>query len=485
MEAKSSNLMIALLIAGIVVGPFWLYGFLGPGGISNYVLPGHVVALGTGISSYLVLVTIFFVFYFYTTLKPELTESSVLGLVGRPLVWIGITHLFANISSMYLLYVPTGLTAGHAGDFFELIRLSIGNSYQSISGLGYLPGVLASSKIISLFFYGEAAALTTVIYNWVLYFLISFLPIILLHLIMKKGSLKITVVWLYTFALTLSHPFLLQLERGNWCYLSVIGFALLFLVNSTRHRSITTAYIASLKILNLPILPIFFLGDVVKVKSFLKALVIIFVGSVLVLLVFQSQFDYGALLKSLGSKGHFFQDAHVASAHSGAYAIFRFFVNGNVFTDVVRGEFVRMMLYALSMTLILLYSIAFYIYKIRGCVFSLTELAYLAISILAAMKLFHHNNADMNLMLFMPFLFFICSNLVLRIDRIIFAVGMILLFKLDFLAFSEASYIDHVQRVISHHFTLRGLIYPAVYVLLIILPVIRMFLLKERVVHCK
>jgi hypothetical protein len=62
LEAKSSNLMIALLIAGIVVGPFWIYGFLGPGGISNYVLPGHVVALGTGISSYLVLVTIFFCF---------------------------------------------------------------------------------------------------------------------------------------------------------------------------------------------------------------------------------------------------------------------------------------------------------------------------------------------------------------------------------------------------------------------------------------
>jgi len=477
--------MIACFMTGIVTAPFWLYGFLGPNGLVNYLLPGHIVTLGTGISSYLVIATLFFFFYFHVNLSSKPADPSILGGAGRPLLWIALTHVFTNISSMYLLYVPTGLTVGHAGDFFELIRLSIDNSYQSISGLGYLPGVLASSKIISLLFYGESGALPTVIYNWILYFLISFLPVILMFFIMKRSGLKSPVTWLYTLALVLSHPFLLQLERGNWCYLSVIGFSLLFLANSTGQRSFVTAYVASLKILNLPVLPVFFLGDVISIKSFLKSLVFISTGSVLVLLFFQSQFDYGSLLKSLGSAGHFFQDAHVASAHSGAYALFRFFVNGNVFTEVDRGAFVQTMLYVLFITLLLLYAIAFYIYKIRRCAFSLKELAYLAIAILAAMKLLHHNNADMNLMLFMPFLFFICNKLVLRIDKMIFAAGMVLLFKLDFLAFSEASYIDHVQRVVSHHFTLRGLIYPSIYVLLIALPVIRMFLLKERIDNCK
>ncbi len=410
-------------------------------------------------------------FFFYILLSQNLIFKSnkeikfsraELFIIGVLLSYV----LGAFISSLMGFRDPSVLAYGHLGDFFQLIYLANINDYTSVTNGGYLPGIVVLSKLISYLFYFTENMLE-IEWNIILYGIITFAVLIISTFpFLKNVSIfkKIIIISL----LSISMPFFLNMERGNWVLLSLL-FLSLILLSSSKYRSIFLVIFASLKIMNLPFAAIFVLSKSMPIKKLIITSVPIFVIFGLIIIVFGTRVDYSLLISSVSSATGFFPDGHIATAHSGLYASLVYYDLNFVSTAFNRFDYVNYFLMIMKILLIFFFIILIYYRYKSNIEMNNKEIPILSfIAIFFTMKLFHPHNTDMNLILLIPVFCILLSEENVKSYLVPSALISILFFDLTFYSLFEVELIDHVQRHSMHYFTLKTFIYPIIYLGLII-----------------
>ncbi len=392
-------------------------------------------------------------------------------LIKYYLFSLGVYFIF-NVFLTHMINV--GIPFGHAGDFFHILDLAYANSYTEISQIGYLPGLLSIIKCISIIFMTKDGAIDRNFYGWALYLAILTISLyIACRPAIRANSAKIGLpIFLIFFT---SYPFLLELERGNLVIFSMVFLALSIQLFSSAWSGVFLGIFATLKVLNVVFLPSFLFSR--KVSLITLGVVILISGAIFPIILFNfsgSQVDYGGLFGRLASIGSF-QDAHVAVAHSGAYATLTFFQNSGFFTHVDRQNFLRISMVLLLVLLFLYYFLEIYLFTVKKKFYSKKDLCFSLISIFIITKLFHQNNTDMNLVLLFPMMIQLFIEKLNSTEKLIFSLLLLLLFPF------YINILFAIEELNSmFYYSSRTLIFSLIYLNVLILSFFRFFEIFKR-----
>lgn len=357
-----------------------------------------------------------------------------------------------------------GLPYGHIGDFFQLIILSFENNFNEVSSIGYLPGVLSLSKLISLLFTSAPSGSITDLQPYVLYFVI-FEVCLILTIILLVEETKSDIIALLVI-LHLTYPILLDLERGNWVNFSMLLFAC-SLSHKVKHINVPALSLSAVfKVLNIPFAMILIFSEGFKKTTFA---IFLFIFGVLVptalSIYYNMSFSYGKLFYSITSN-QVFSDNHIAAAHSGFYALLVMLQNAGYFNSVDRYSYLFILKLCLIISLLLLYFLfycEFFYFQKKADQYTLN---YYLLAIFMALKLFHQNNTDMNYLLLFPILFPLCYREENIINRLIIALGLILTFNFVPFKLFSFSFTDYGGTWL-YSFSVSSILYPSIMLLIL------------------
>jgi len=366
-------------------------------------------------------------------------------------VVISTIYSFTNHAGLII-----GLPFGHAGDFFQLIDLSIRNVYSEVSAIGYLPGVFTFSKALSFLFPTNNGALVINGISWTLYFSVQIFVLVIVYnrsMIYKPYNSS-----LFFMALFLSYPFLLNFERGNWVFLSLLFFSLVLDKNSKINPAFFGIF-TSIKVLNgILLLPLMLMKPYeISRKLISIALFIVVIPSV-ILYFSNAELDYSKVFGNI-SGTNAFPDAHIAIAHSGFYSMLVFFQNLNLFTTLDRIYFIELCVFILG--ILFLIQVIFLLMQVF--VFKKFEEvdAYLSlIYLFVIFKLFHHNNTDMNLILLIPIVLRLMCKKLAPLERVVLGFTMLLTINFNWFSLYSIQH-DDQGRIFDYWFTIRTILYPS------------------------
>lgn len=401
-------------------------------------------------------------------------------------LWGMLVVAVGGLASLYAAFggAPGAIgLPGHTGDFFQLIDLSIKNRYEDVSRIGYLPGVLVMSKLLSLAFPVEHGDVARTSMAYFLYFLIQFSVLYITVRASSQTSGSTNAFLLILFFV--SYPFLLNLERGNWVFLSMLFFVLSF-VESATFGPVALGAFASLKAFNAAFLPPFFMNE--KPKTLKFAISLLFFAGLLPLIIFSlcdSHIAYSDLFKNLTGAGAS-PDAHIAAAHSGAYAMLVTLQDAGMFVEIDRVAFVQKSIFLLAIALVVVYLVMFYQRFVLKTFDRLDTYFYLLL-IFFLTKLLHHQNTDMNFVIVIPILIRLFFENIASLERVIHACSLILMTNLNLFVLYSVRL--GAQDGGDGLFSLRTLIYPVVIAfvcaLLVFRTLDRILSVKRRVVSVR
>jgi hypothetical protein len=391
----------------------------------------HDTVFGRGSNTFFFLLIAIFIYKFIRdTVTTNILEGQV---INKCLIKILIRYYLLSFAIYFLFNtflthkINVGIPFGHAGDFFHILDLSYANSYSEISQIGYLPGLLSITKIMSIFFMKKDGLIDRNFYGWALY--LAFFSLSLYAICRPAIKVNFAKIGLPIFFIFFtSYPFLLELERGNLVILSMFFLAISIQSYNFKSSSIYIGLFSTLKALNIVFLPSFLFSRRIRVTALGASILIS--GLILPLILFylsDGKLDYDGLLGRLSSTGSF-PDAHVAVAHSGAYAALTFLQGSGFFMDVDRPDFLNNSIILLLAFLVLYYCFEFYFFILKRKPHSKKDLCFSLISIFIMTKLFHQNNTDMNLILLFPMIIQLFLEKLSFNEKLIFSLLLLLLF---------------------------------------------------------
>lgn len=363
--------------------------------------------------------------------------------------------------------ISVGIPFGHAGDFFHILNLSYINNYSEISQIGYLPGLLAITKSISLLFMKKEGLIDINLYSWMLYFgiFLSSLYIVCLPVI-KADNLKMGLPVYFIFIT--SYPFILEIERGNFVILTMIFLSLSIQLYHTQWTGIFIGIFSSLKLLNIVFLPSFLLSRKISFKITMISILLFGLVFPLVLLYLTgSKIDYSGLFNVATTSGTF-PDAHVAVAHSGAYSTLTLLQNSGMFSHIDRHNFINKSIILLIIFIIIYYTLELYYFFLKNKVFLKKDLCFSLIAIFMLTKFFHQNNTDMNLILLFPIMIQLFFEKLTYIENLIFSLLLLLLFPFYVLILFGVQ-----DSNVVFYYSARTLVYALIFITIAILSFIR------------
>jgi hypothetical protein len=405
---------------------------------------------------------IFFYFLFTTLIKIDnsnelFIKKRSIAVLLFALVLI-MTSNYVNILSPQVLMI--GVPFGHFGDFFQLLHLVNIHSYSEITQIGYLPTIILFGKAV-LFFFNKTAELVPInTYNISVYSLLSLGILFVTTLHAWKIDRRYFFLPLFIVFLV-SYPSILQFERGNWVLASLLFLSLfLFYYDNQRLAPTFLSAFVLLKILNFFILPSILFIKKFNYLFFLISSIIIFVVSLFYMyFVSPGDADYHQLLTSVFGSSMHFPDAHIATAHSGAYATYRFLFTSGIFQSIspeIFTKFSLLILVLLSLMFLLLFII---IYKVKKVAYDVKEFCFCFLTFFCVTKFFHPNMTDMNLILLFPVIIRLTSLRMNFIENIIYACVVILVLPLHLFPLSFVHYTDAAARTFDYWFSVKSYIY--------------------------
>jgi len=404
--------------------------------------------------------------------KKKINKHPLNILVKYYIYFIAVYFVF-NVLQTYKINV--GIPFGHGGDFFHILDLAYGNNYSEISQIGYLPGLLSITKIMSIFFMKKDGLIDRNFYGWALYLVIFSISLyIVCRPLIKTTFANIRLpIFLVFFT---SYPFLLELERGNFVIISMVFLALSIQLYDGVWSSSFVGLFSTLKILNIAFLPSFLFSRKVKLRFLVSAILIC--GLIFPLILFYltgSQVNYDGLFGRVISTGSF-QDAHVAVAHSGAYAALTFLQNSGIFPYADRQNFLYKSTILLLTLLLLYYFMEIYFFILKKKIFQKKDLCFSLIGVFILTKFFYQNNTDMNLILLFPIIVQLFLEKLSYVEKLIFALLLLLLFPFYIVIFFNIEELNSF-----FYYSSRTLIYTFIYLNIIILSFLRFSDISKRV----
>lgn len=395
-----------------------------------------------------------------------------------------IASNYVNILSPYALTV--GVPFGHFGDFFQLLYLVNIANYSEVTQIGYLPTIVLLGKIVLSVFYKTAELVPPTANNIFVYSLISLFILFATALHAWKIDRKYFFLPLFIVFL-FSYPSILQFERGNWVLASLLFLSLfLFYYDNQKLSPIFLSVFVLLKILNFFILPaVFFIRKFNYLYFFIFSIILFGISLFYVYVFSPGGADYNQLLASVFGSGLHFPDAHIATAHSGAYATYRFLFTSGIMQSVTSEIFSKFSLSILVILFLIFIILFFVIYRVKAINYDIKEFCFCFLTFFAAAKLLHPNMADMNLILLFPVIVRLTSLRMNFIENMMYACIVISVLPLHLFPISFVHYTDDAGRTFDYWFSTKSYIYSVSFFMFISLAVTRAILLLRTKSSCK
>lgn len=423
---------------------------------------------------------IFFIFLFKTLINIDHSNESF--IKRRSITLLLFTLVLVAASNYVNILSPNALTIGvpfgHFGDFFQLLTLVNISDYSGVTQIGYLPTIVLLGKIVLFAFYKTAEFVPTSANNIFAYSLISLFILFTSTLYAWKIDRKYYFLPLFIVFL-LSYPSILQFERGNWVLASLLFLSLfLFYYDNKKLSSTFLSVFVLLKILNFFILPAVFLIKKFNYLFFFIFSIILFVVSLFYVYVFSpGGADYNQLITSVFGSSLHFPDAHIATAHSGAYATYRFLFTSGIIQSVTPEIFSKISLSILVILFLMFTVLFFVIYRVKAINYDIKEFCFCFLTFFVATKLLHPNMTDMNLILLFPVIVRLTSLRMNFIENVMYACIVISVLPLHLFPISFVHYTDDAGRIFDYWFSTKSYIYSVSFFIFISLAVIRAILL--------